>query len=230
MAGLDILQDDTSESFITGLLPLAKKQCQLNEGFTDDDDYLTSVVIPGSLEFVEDHTARSLCLRTFREYFDGFPGQHMPIPYNFAFDHPLTHQFRSIPRKKFELQRSPIVALAQIQYIDQSGATQTLDPSAYYAASHRDPAEITRSSAQVCWPVPLHRLDTVWIDYTAGYRDPADETQLTVKPRPAMALQAMLLLIGHWYENRLPVAPSGVAELPYAVKNLLDRLRVYYQA
>jgi hypothetical protein len=50
------------------------------------------------------------------------------------------------------------------------------------------------------------------------------------RPVAAIARQAMLMLITHWYENRLPIASAGLKELPYAVKDLLDANRVYYQA
>ena len=41
----------------------------------------------------------------------------------------------------------------------------------------------------------------------------------------------MLMLLTHWYENRLPVvAAASINELPYTVKGCFDGNRVYYQA
>jgi len=58
----------------------------------------------------------------------------------------------------------------------------------------------------------------------------ADVSAWLGKPIASIAKQAMLMLITHWYENRLPIASTGLKELPYAVKDLLDDNRVYYQA
>ena len=47
---------------------------------------------------------------------------------------------------------------------------------------------------------------------------------------PAGDINAMLLLISHWYENRVPVQQGGpMLEAPYMIRNLLDQQRVYYQ-
>lgn len=56
--------------------------------------------------------------------------------------------------------------------------------------------------------------DRLVVEYTAGYGD-ADAV-------PANFKQAMLLMIGHWYENREAVVlATQPAKLPYAVENLL---------
>lgn len=225
MAGLDILVDSDYEPVT---LALAKSQCLID---TDvDDEYFESVVIPGAREFAEIITARSYKPRTFREYFDGFPGQHLPIPYNMVFDLPTHHQFKSIPRRKFELMRSPCASVLQVQYLDQNGDEQTLDPSLYYVADHSEPASIYRASEHVEWPIPMRRVDSVWVDFKAGYQDPAASDAADFEVLPVICLQAMLLMISHWYENRLPVVPGSVGELPFAVSDLLEKNRVYYQA
>lgn len=226
MAGLDILLDSDYEPVS---LDLAKSQCRIDS--TVDDDYLTGLVVPGAREFVELVTARSLRPRTYCEYFDGFPGQNLPIPYNMAFDLPTHHQFKSIPRRRFELMRSPLVELVSIKYLDQAGEEQLLDSSLYYLSNHPQmvkPAEVLHQP-HAEWPIPSHRVDSVWIEYKAGYRDPgATDTEDYLKI-PTTCVQAMLLLISHWYENRLPLAPAA-AELPFAISSLLDNNRVYYQA
>lgn len=286
MAGLDILQEATSEPIT---LAAAKRQLRLDTSFTDDDDYIYGL-IAAARELAEDHTARSFVPRQFREYFDGFPGTRLPIPYTAVMDFPLSHRYESRPHRRFELSRSPLVSIAQIQYLDQTGATQTLDPSVYYVSSHADPAHITRSGPGAQWPEVLQRADSVWVDFTAGYGVPvavtvaANATAITGakfaptdagKPiqipgagalgapllttlasvdgqgagtlaaaastavtaaeawlgdaLPPMLWAAMLLLIDHWYENRLPIMQAGQAEMPYGIRAQLDRRRVYYQ-
>ncbi len=39
--------------------------------------------------------------------------------------------------------------------------------------------------------------------------------------------QAALLLVGHWYRNRMAVTAGAVSELPHAVDALISRHRVW---
>lgn len=229
MAGLDILTDLTDEPIG---ISMVKSQLRLEADFTADDEYIVGVLIPAAREVAEAITARAYARRTYREYFDGFPGQHLPIPYNVVFDFPVRHQYSTIPRHRFELARSPLMELLQIQYLDQDGNTQTLDPNLYVVSDHgpMKPAEIYRSRHSVNWPDPLPRVDSVWVDYMAGYRSPGAEVDSPgARPYPTLAYQAQLLLISHMYEQRLPIVAAGQTELPFTITDLLVRDRVYYQ-
>lgn len=59
------------------------------------------------------------------------------------------------------------------------------------------------------------------LTYHAGY--PAGET-------PAAAIQAMLMLIGHWYQNRESVQIGAVAtvEIEMSTRNLLKQYRAWW--
>jgi hypothetical protein len=295
MAGLNITQHAVAEP-----IPLswAKRQCQVNLSFNDDDEYIAGL-IRDAREIAELHTNRSFLTRGFREYYDGFPEQRLPIPYNVIYDIPTRHEFESKPHNRFELSRSPLQYIAQIQYLDLHGDTQTLDPSIYYISPWREPAHIlrqppTKGNPPPVWPWVLRRADSVWVDYFAGYGNPVSLSiaaganvtsgavftqndvgrQVSIpgarpsvdgaivpllaviqsvdgngnatlsasavtavegasawlgNPVAGIAQRAMLLLITHWYENRLPVASAALKELPYAVKSMLDNNRVYYQ-
>jgi hypothetical protein len=291
MAGIDITQHAICEPISLGI---AKSQLQLDSGFTQDDEYIRGL-IRSARKNAELHTARAYVTQGFREYFDGFPEDRLPIPYNVIYDLPTRHDFEPRQHNRFELSRSPLQLVADIQYLDCEGNTQTLDPSLYYVAPWKEPARICHAP-HCWWPRPLHREDSVWVDYTAGYGSlvplsiaassdvtsgavfartnvgqrlmipgagpaipddgsaPLQATILSVddsgnatlsasavtpaanapawlgSPVDPTARQAMLLLITHWYENRLPIASVGLKELPYAIKELLDGNRVYYQA
>jgi len=286
MAGIDITQHATSEPVS---LDMAKRQCQVNLDFPDDDEYLMSLV-SSAREKAELHTARSYLTRGFREYFDGFPEDRLPIPYNVTYDIPTRHDLEPEEHRLFELGRSPLQFVSAVQYLDLDGNQQTLDPSLYRVARWKEPAHI-RHAPRSCWPRPIEGVDSVWVDYVAGYGAPvilsigegsqvidgasfAPQTvgqsivipgagvagvplQTTIlsvddtgnaalanpvvaavvnvsawlgRPVAAIAIRAMLMLVTHWYENRLPVASASLKELPYAVKDLLDANRVYYQA
>jgi uncharacterized phiE125 gp8 family phage protein len=64
-------------------------------------------------------------------------------------------------------------------------------------------------------------MATVTVRFVAGYgANPGDV------PEPLR--QAMLLLIGHYYENREAVAAGTLTELPFAVASLVFPFRVFY--
>ncbi|MDB4952078.1 MAG: hypothetical protein JWM27_4727 [Gemmatimonadetes bacterium] len=67
------------------------------------------------------------------------------------------------------------------------------------------------------WCAPNGASVDVAVTYTRGYA-PGDE--------PADARQAVLLLVGHWYETRVPVAIGTVApDVKLTVNDLLGSLR-----
>ena len=88
------------------------------------------------------------------------------------------------------LPRTPIHSITSIQYYDGANTLQTLSPSIYQL--HVD--QIRIAYLQVL-PGTAARWDAWSINYKAGY---SQDGQLV----PAIAKNAMLLLIGHYFENR----------------------------
>jgi uncharacterized phiE125 gp8 family phage protein len=68
-------------------------------------------------------------------------------------------------------------------------------------------------------------VETLTVTYTAGYGDAASDV-------PQSPKQAMLLLIGHWYENRMLTQGPTISqqELPISVKALLQMDRINWGA
>ena len=71
------------------------------------------------------------------------------------------------------------------------------------------------------WPsTTLQPANGICIEFDAGYGDAAADV-------PAAVKQAMLLLIGHLYENREAVTDKSTVVLPMAVESLLWKNRVF---
>lgn len=94
-------------------------------------------------------------------------------------------------REDFWLSRKPIASVSSITYYDSTNTQQTLSTSVYGVDLTQ--GRITLSYGQV-WPVPYDRWDAVTVTYVSG-------TDIATSV-PAAARQAMLLLIGKWFENR----------------------------
>lgn len=71
--------------------------------------------------------------------------------------------------------------------------------------------------------------DRLRVRFEAGYEvlggtGTGDDPELDV---PERAIELVLLLAGHWYENREAVTTGDRVEVPLAAKMLLDELRIY---
>jgi uncharacterized phiE125 gp8 family phage protein len=129
----------------------------------------------------------------------------------------LTEAFDRFPfhDRAIQIWKTPIVSLDELRYFDWDEVEQV-----YAGAVERlggVPAKIYPAAADRCWPSASCR-GGVTVDLTAGY-DAGEE--------PPEAIQAMLLLIAHWFENRgAAVTGTIVGTLPMGVEALLDSIRL----
>ena len=114
----------------------------------------------------------------------------------------------------------PIRSVSAIGYIDSDGDEITLDASDYRVDSVSTPARITPAFGET-WPTSQGVINGVYVNVAAGYSDAASV--------PRALRQAILLLIGHWYENREAATDFERKEVPLAVQSLIARWSVYTQ-
>lgn len=119
-----------------------------------------------------------------------------------------------------ELPSVPLVHVEAVAYTDATGVEQVLAPSAYVVEPRYGRALRLASGTQA-WPT-ARSADGIAVRYVAGYEP------TTV---PQRAVQAMLLLIGHWYFNREAVITGTIStELPQTVQVLTRGLDVRSKA
>jgi len=107
-----------------------------------------------------------------------------------------------------ELNRRPIVAdSVEVAYVDTDGTAQ--DYADLVAQTDRDPGRVYPVAGGE-WP-SLFEYGGVTVTYTAGY---------AAGEEPQALLQAMLLLVAHWYKNREAVTANQPYEVPLAVEAL----------
>lgn len=120
------------------------------------------------------------------------------------------------------LPKAPAQSVSSITYVDASGATQTLASTVYQVLLDGGPsaqsARVVEAYGQV-WPGSRGHAEDVRVRYVAGYGLPSAV--------PAPLRHAMLLLVGHLYENREASAPAALAQLPFGVSALLAPHTVY---
>ena len=152
-----------------------------------DDDVLISSYITSARDALEDNYEIALLTQTQDLFLDSFPGLAI-FPWQTTWQ---LHQTAPI-----EIPMPPLQSVTSITYTDFSGAA-TVWPSTNYvvdAATFTLP-RIVPAFTQT-WPTPtLQPVNGVAIRCVLGFG--ATGTAL-----PGKVIQAMLLMIGHFYENR----------------------------
>ncbi len=108
----------------------------------------------------------------------------------------------------------PAISIDSVTYLDAEGAGQTLAPANYrlYGAGGFDP--FVRPAWSTAWPATADgEPDAVTLVDTAGATCPA-----SVK-------HAILLLIGHLFENREASTEAALKDIPFGVDALLKDVR-----
>lgn len=114
---------------------------------------------------------------------------------------------------RVDLPNGPVQSVTTIKTYDEDDTESTLSDTAYF---------VDTISARVglnldyTWPAALRPTNAVLITYVTGYGDDAADV-------PHDLVQAILLLVGHWYENREASASAGV--MPLGVEALLQGYR-----
>jgi uncharacterized phiE125 gp8 family phage protein len=162
----------------------------------DDIDYIEGLIAVAR-EFVDSVTGRVSGVTSFR----------IVAPTWSA----LSHKVGSIP-----LMRAPLIAVQSVKYYAPEAATQTtMSAGDYRVIITMEPGllEIKETVPEID-----ERSDAVEINFTAGHTDASEI--------PAVHRHAIKLLAGHLYENRLPVAFTSCAEIPFTLQSLINNQKI----
>ena len=123
----------------------------------------------------------------------------------------------SVPPQYVRLAMGPLIEVTAVQYYDIDGALQT-DTLSNYEITGTDFTTRIGPKSGFNWPVTQDRADAIRIEYTAGY----GATSASV---PETLRHAMMLLIGHWYDNRENTMMDELSNIPYGFDMLVDMHR-----
>jgi uncharacterized phiE125 gp8 family phage protein len=196
-------------------LQVVKQQCVVDVGMTADDNLLTGLII-AARQLCEKKMQRCIFNRTMLLVRDFFPypnfsstvGGHRSFPFFSRYWEQLS----------IKLPKPGCVSVTSITYIDQTGVTQTLDPSTYTVDVYSEPARIFPVN-MIFWPwifntyVPAS-VQVTWVAGTYG-------DGVTINTCPQTIIQAILLLVSHWYSNRDATATSVPKGIEMGVDALL---------
>lgn len=162
----------------------------------NQDDVLIADYLEASTEYVETISQRVFSTSTITKVLKAFPPGSSGIP----------------------LEYSPVESIDTITYYDQDGAQQSFDVSDVYFVENNVRLSCVFLDPGLSWPTTQSRPDAATITYSAGYGGDVNV--------PQAAKQAILFLLGHYYEQRMAViVGTSQTELTFAVESLVSTLR-----
>jgi uncharacterized phiE125 gp8 family phage protein len=169
---------------------LTEAKAQLRLDIPDDDGLLAGYLI-AAREYIEGQIKRDLVTKTWDYVIDG------------------TWPVRGY-RQYIRLPVNPVQSVVSVKYVDDSGATQTLDPSLYTVAARTSYSYIT-PAYDVVWNTTRRVPEAVTVRFVSGYTECPQDLKV-----------AVMLLAGHFYENREAVSVRAVHEVPFTVDALIS--------
>ena len=115
----------------------------------------------------------------------------------------------------WQLYYRPVSAVTSIAYYDTTNTQQTFSASLYSLDTDRRRVWLNSNAA---WPTTYDRWDAITLTYTAGFGANGSAV-------PMMYKQAMLLLIGYYFEERTMMGNEIITGNFKAYENLLARLK-----
>lgn len=118
-----------------------------------------------------------------------------------------------------ELPKSPVQSVTSIKYKDYEGSETTWDSGNYIVSNDYLPAKIVLGYNKTYPIYTEYPTDSIRIRYVAGHNDS--------NPIPKSIKQAMLMLIGHLYENRELTSVADLNEIPFSINALLYPFKIF---
>src|SRR5262245_51855772 len=145
------------------------------------------------------YLGRALVTQTWRLTIDTFPCAEIKIP---------------LP---------PLQSITSVSYFDSAGSFQTLvEDTDYFVDDQSEPGWITPMTS---WPTTLDAINSVQIEFVAGYAGTSSPPSLT-ENIPAAIKQGMLLAITDWMEHRQNVLTETTNGLPFGTKALWTKYKI----
>lgn len=164
----------------------------IKKGGADAEDTLIEGLITAARQMCESITNRAFVTQTWTLYLEDWPEDDW-----------------------LKLPKGNLQSVESVKYTDSAGTVQTLvEDTDYLVDTYSEPGRIVLAYGE-SWPTEsLYPANPIAIEFTCGYGD-ADDVPKAIK-------QALLLLVGHWYEHREAVLVGAASkEIEFAVRALL---------
>ncbi len=123
----------------------------------------------------------------------------------------------STPPQTVKLLLGPLISVTAVKYYDTDGVLQT-DTLSNYEIFGTEFSSTIGPKEGFAWPVTQDRPDAIRIEYTIGYGSVTTDIPETLR-------HALMMLIGHWYDNRETTMMDELSNVPYGFDALMDMHR-----
>jgi len=187
-------------------ISLAEAKQHARIEYPDDDDLVANLITAARL-VCEKEIRRAFISQTWETYLDHWP---WPSYYPGAMYHgssyiPQTMSYPYTPLAMIQVDNPNLISVASISYVDTSGATQTLDPSAYQVEPGA-PGRIHPAYGQT-WPSVRCIPGAITVNYLAGYGPAATDV-------PECVRTAIKMMVAELYEQREMTAAQAYQANP----------------
>lgn len=118
------------------------------------------------------------------------------------------------PSQSVTLGLSPVQSVTAVKYYDEDGILQTDTLANYNVFGVPERTKVEPKSG-FNWPAAQSRDDAIKIEYVVGYGDATSDIPDTLR-------HALMLLIGHWYDNREQTQMDELADIPFGFMELIN--------
>ncbi|MDX0897438.1 phage gp6-like head-tail connector protein [Sinorhizobium medicae] len=176
------------------VVSLAEAKSHLRVFHNDDDAYIDALVETATalLDGADGWLGRALVEQVWQYNIDRFP---CPDSYGRA--------------GRVYIPLAPLMSVDTVEYTKTDGTTAAITDFRTFGLGSTQPSYIL-PAVDASWPTTRCEPETARITFTAGYAEP-----------PVGIKHAILLMVGHWYENREDVSDGNLVEMPLASKALL---------
>jgi uncharacterized phiE125 gp8 family phage protein len=180
---------------------VAEAKAHLRVDVSDDDTYI-GTLITAAREWCEQYLDRTLVNTQWVMRFDSFP--------------PDGTQDIELPRPPMSL--AGTTTAVSLTFTSETGGTQAFSTNSFRVDRNATPGAVKTLYGQT-WPPHLMDDNAVSVTWWAGYGSAGSSV-------PAAVRHAILMLVGHWYENRSTVLVGSISkQLEFAVESLLSSHR-----
>lgn len=114
---------------------------------------------------------------------------------------------------------APVQSVSAINYVDTEGVEQTLSTDVWEASLVGLEPEVRLKVGQA-WPPARSVKDAIRVTAICGYGDSGAAV-------PSDILQAILLVVGDWLENREDLVTGTVGRLPNGFETMMAKYRLF---
>lgn len=173
---------------------LVEAKAHLRVDSTDEDTLISSLIV-AARQWCESYLDRAFILRKLAVKLDTFPAEiELPFP---------------------PIATSGTTTTVTVTYTLEAGTTATLSADSFRVDRTSTPG-VVRQLYAGSWPGHLADYNAVSVSYWAGYGSEGSDVPTAIR-------HAMLMLIGHWFENRSAVTAGTITKpIEYAIESLLD--------